>query len=198
MARNRGFGEAPKSPTAANPNVATEKQVAFIARLLDEKDLFKSPTFWDATNAMDKDEFDTYIQHIKDQAKNITKARAKDIIDALIALPNKGQENLEPGVYETSEGIFVVKYNRTKTNLYAKKMIEINAQRATEAGERVEIEFEYESGAIHRIKASDKMPLDRAKALTIRYGRCINCGRHLKAAESVERGIGPICIKSFA
>lgn len=201
MSRNRGFGEsAEPSNTPRDPNLASEKQVAFIARLLDEKDLFKSPSFWDATNAMDKDEFAAYIQHIKDTSKTITKARAKDIIDALIALPNKpveGQGNIEPGVYETAEGIFVVKFNRAKTNLYAKKMVEINAERATESGERVEIEFDYAPGAIRRIKAEDKMPLERAKALTIRYGRCINCGRHLKAAESVERGIGPVCIKSF-
>jgi Family of unknown function (DUF6011) len=104
----------------------------------------------------------------------------------------------EAGVYETPSGdIFVVKPNREGTRLYAKRLVEINAQRATEAGERVEIEFQYESGAIYGLKPEMKMDLERAKALTIRYGRCIVCGRRLKAAESVERGIGPVCIKSF-
>jgi hypothetical protein len=98
----------------------------------------------------------------------------------------------EPGVYETPEGVvYVVRPNRQKSRMYAKKLVEINAQRATEAGERVKIEFEYESGAIYRLTPEMKMPLERAKALTIRYGRCI-------AAQSVERGIGPVCIKSFA
>jgi hypothetical protein len=130
----------------------------------------------------------------------------------------------EPGVYENADGIYVVKFNREKTRLYAKRLIEINADRSTEAGEceghespdgahmgetvfcdgtcvaqpRAQIEFEYESGAIYKLDPADKMPLDKAKALTIRYGRCIVCGRHLKAAESVERGIGPVCRKSFA
>jgi hypothetical protein len=104
----------------------------------------------------------------------------------------------EPGVYELQDGtVYVVKFNKDKTALYAKKLIEINAERATEAGEPVRIEFEYARGAVYKIKPSDKMDLERAKALTIRYGRCIVCGRKLKARVSVEQGIGPVCIKSF-
>lgn len=104
----------------------------------------------------------------------------------------------EPGVYERADGVvFVVKPNRAKTALYAKRLVEINAERATEAEERVQIEFEYEAGAVFTLTPEDKMPLDRAKELTLRYGRCIVCGRGLKAAKSVEDGIGPVCIKSF-
>jgi hypothetical protein len=103
----------------------------------------------------------------------------------------------QPGVYENEDGIFIVKPTRDKSRLYAKKLVEINAERATEAGERVQIEFEYAKGAIYKLKPEHKMDLERAKALTIRYGRCIVCNTPLKAAESVERGIGPVCIKSF-
>lgn len=104
----------------------------------------------------------------------------------------------EPGVYESPEGIFVVKPNRDKTRLYAKKLVEIGGERLNDQGEHVQIEFEYAPGAIYRLHPDHKMPLDRAKELTIRYGRCIVCNRHLKAAQSVEQGIGPVCIKSFA
>jgi hypothetical protein len=104
----------------------------------------------------------------------------------------------EPGVYELPDGtVYVVKFNKAQTSLYAKKLVEINAERATEAGEPVRIEFEYERGAIFKISPEDKMDLERAKKLTIRYGRCIVCGRKLKAKVSVEQGIGPVCIKSF-
>lgn len=103
----------------------------------------------------------------------------------------------EPGVYENDEGIFVVKYNRARTRLYAKRLVEINAQRATEVGERVNIEFVYAPGVIYRLRPEQKMDLERARELTIRYGRCLVCGRRLRAAESVERGIGPVCIQSF-
>jgi hypothetical protein len=109
---------------------------------------------------------------------------------------------LTPGVYEKGDDIFVVKPNREKTRLYAKRLVEVSlsAPRLLESGDRVDydIEFEYAKGAIYDLAESDRMPYERAKALSIRYGRCINCGRRLKAADSVERGIGPVCAKAFA
>jgi hypothetical protein len=105
----------------------------------------------------------------------------------------------EPGVYELPDGtIYVVRPNQAKSRLYAKRLVEINAERALEEGGRVQIDFEYEKGAIFKIKPEHKMELERAKELTVRYGRCIVCGARLKDAKSVERGIGPVCIKSFA
>lgn len=103
----------------------------------------------------------------------------------------------QPGVYEKDGVIYVVKFNKEKTALYAKQIRELNSTRITEAGTVVEIEFDYAAGAIYKLAPEDKMPLERAKEYTIRYGRCIVCGRDLKKAESVERGIGPVCIKSF-
>lgn len=102
----------------------------------------------------------------------------------------------EPGVYETKDGIFVVKPNKDKTRLYAKKLVE-SSSRLTEAGTVVDFDFVYAPGIIYLLTPSMKMPLERAKGLMIRYGRCIVCGRHLKVADSVEKGIGPVCIKSF-
>lgn len=109
----------------------------------------------------------------------------------------KPAAQLDPGVYEVDGTVYVVKPNRQRTRLYAKRLVEINAERATEAGERVQIEFEYAPGAIYQIRPEHRMCITRAKALTIRYGRCICCGRHLRAAGSVERGIGPVCARSF-
>lgn len=104
----------------------------------------------------------------------------------------------EPGVYEKDGTVYVVKFNKEKTNLYAKQIRELNSTRLTEAGTVVEIEFDYASGAIFKLTPDDKMPLDKAKEYTLRYGRCIVCGRRLKKAESVERGIGPICAGYFS
>jgi hypothetical protein len=106
-------------------------------------------------------------------------------------------EPVTPGVYEVEGEVFVVKPNREKTRVYAKKLVEIRSERLTETGEHVQIEFEYAPGAIRKIRPEHRMDVERAKALTIRYGRCIVCGRRLKAAQSVEQGIGPVCIKSF-
>lgn len=105
---------------------------------------------------------------------------------------------LEMGVYELPSGeVYVVKPNREKTRLYAKKLVEASSDRVTETSKRVPFDFVYERGAIYRIKPEYRMSIERGKEFMIRYGRCIVCGRFLKVAESVERGIGPVCIKAF-
>jgi Family of unknown function (DUF6011) len=101
-----------------------------------------------------------------------------------------------PGVYRMAGQIFVVKENREHSRCYAKKLVE-TSQRLTEQGEIVEFDFECAPGAIYDLQESDRLPLEEAKKLIIRYSRCIVCGRHLKLAQSVEAGIGPVCIKYF-
>lgn len=107
---------------------------------------------------------------------------------------------VEAGVYETEAGIYVVKRTRDKQRVYAKKLVELRdtqGDRLTECSERARFDFEYAPGAIYTLTEDDRMPLERAKELTVRYGRCINCGRRLKVAESLERGLGPVCVKAF-
>lgn len=121
----------------------------------------------------------------------LTRVRSQNELQDEIA------EGLEPGVYEVDNEIFVVKPNREGTQLYAKKLVEASSDRLTEKDQRVKFDFVYDKGAIYRIKPEHRMDIKRAKVLIIRYGRCIVCGRRLKVAESVERGIGPVCIKAF-
>lgn len=115
-------------------------------------------------------------------------------------VPQETVKVTEPGVYEKDGEVYIVKPNREKTRLYAKRLVELRdtqGDRITDEDERVRIDFVYEPGVVFSLRPEDKMPLEKAKRLTVRYGRCIVCGRHLKVAESVERGIGPTCIKSF-
>lgn len=113
--------------------------------------------------------------------------------------PEKPSEDLTPGIYELPNGeIYQVKLNGQKTRMYAKKIVEIRGERLTEGDDVVQIEFEYAPGAIYNIRPEHRMSLEKGKALTIRYGKCLCCSRKLKAAKSVERGIGPVCIKYFA
>jgi hypothetical protein len=108
------------------------------------------------------------------------------------------QIKLDIGVYELPTGeVYIVKLTRDKERLYAKRLIEINSTRLTEADGVVQIEFEYEAGAIRRIRPEHKMPLERAKGFCLRYGRCLACNRKLKVASSIEAGLGPVCRKMF-
>ncbi len=103
----------------------------------------------------------------------------------------------EPGVYKHDGQVFVVKANRQKTRLYAKRLVEIGGERLAESGDTVHIDFVYEPGAIFALRPEDQMTVEDAKPLMVRYGRCIACGAFLKDRTSVERGIGPVCIKKF-
>jgi hypothetical protein len=101
------------------------------------------------------------------------------------------------GAFKLLNGdIYIVKPNHEHTRLYAKKLV-ISSQRVTELGEHVEFDFQYEPGAIFNLLPKHRMSEEEAKALMIRYGRCIMCGRLLKKAESVERGMGRTCWKHF-
>jgi hypothetical protein len=102
------------------------------------------------------------------------------------------------GVYETPEGkIYTVTLNKKKTGTYAKEVVEIGGVRTTDAGIFVNVEFRYARGVIYSLTPEMKMTGARAQELTLRYGRCIVCGRFLKAAESVLQGIGPVCVQRF-
>lgn len=108
-----------------------------------------------------------------------------------------GTLQIEQGVYELDNQVYVVKANRQGTRVYAKRLVEIAADRFTEAEQHVNFEFEYAPGAIYRLRPEHRMAFERARELTIRYRRCLRCGRRLKNGVSVERGIGPVCITFF-
>lgn len=106
----------------------------------------------------------------------------------------------DAGVYRLPDGAIVkVQANKEKSRVYAKRLVEIGGERLTEAGAHVHAEYRYEAGLIAQVEREGvKLTLEEAKALTIRYGFCIRCGRHLKAAQSVEQGMGPVCITYFS
>jgi predicted RNA-binding Zn-ribbon protein involved in translation (DUF1610 family) len=101
------------------------------------------------------------------------------------------------GVYRKDGKIFVVKPNKEKTRCYAKEIV-ASPPRMTEHGEQVDFETVYRAGVIYQLTEADKWPLKEAAAFLTQYARCIVCGRHLKAAQSVRNSIGPICAGYFA
>lgn len=184
--------------------IATPKQIDFITKLANEKDYSSG-------------QLDRVVVHHEE----IGRETASTLIDLLLRAPRKAatpatheldnavnpgawkertapDAALTPGMYKLDGIVYQVRPNRQKTRLYAKHLIEINADRITESDEIVQIEFEYERGAVFNLREEHRMGLEEGKALCIRYGRCICCNRVLKAATSVERGIGPVCIKYFA
>ena len=106
----------------------------------------------------------------------------------------------DAGVYVLPDGAVVkVQANRDKTKVYAKRWTPSGQDRLMEAGQHEHGEYVYEAGLIREVEATGrKMSLEEAKAHSIRYGRCVRCGRHLTDGRSVEQGMGPVCIKYFS
>lgn len=105
----------------------------------------------------------------------------------------------DAGVYILPDGsIAKVKATQDKLRTYASRWVEIRGERLTEAGTRKQGEYQYEQGLVQRVAAQGrKMTLEEAKAFILRYGICARCSRKLVAADSVERGIGPVCVTYF-
>src|SRR5262245_52193485 len=72
-----------------NVRMASEKQVDFIRGLLAERDLMKSPKFFDSVQAMDNEELDNYIMRLQESADELTMQQASAWIAKLLELPKK-------------------------------------------------------------------------------------------------------------
>jgi hypothetical protein len=55
--------------------------------------------------------------------------------------------------------------------------------------------WQYVAGGIATLEIDHKMTVDEAKHFATLYSQCVWCGKTLEVTESIERGIGPVCIK---
>lgn len=144
---------------------ASEKQVSFLTTLVSER-VYEGAT----------------------EFASLSSAEASVLIGQLLNAPRKSGATFErvsqEGMYRNAEGdIYRVQTSRESGNLYAKRLD------VFEGG------FVYEVGAIRKVKPSDRLTVEEAKALGVQYGFCIVCGILLTDPKSVEQGIGPVCIK---
>jgi hypothetical protein len=144
---------------------ASEKQIAFLSTLVAERQHTESVNL-DA----------------------LTSAEASALIGSLLDAPRKSGGSFEQvtkeGVYQTADGeIYRVQTSRQSGNLYAKRLDIFDGG------------FIYEQGAIRKLRPSDRLSVEQAKALGVQYGFCVVCGLLLTDPKSVEQGIGPVCIK---
>ena len=98
--------------------------------------------------------------------------------------PKPANPVTEPGMYANGSDIYRVKRSESG-NLYA---MLYNPAGATKS-ER----FTYARGAMATLSADDRMTLDQAETLGLKFGICCVCGAELTAEKSVGRGIGPVC-----
>jgi len=92
----------------------------------------------------------------------------------------------EVGMYSLSQAVYRVKLSKAG-RLYAMQFI----PSAPTKSER----FEYAPGVIHDLQATDRLTVEQVSKMGLQFGVCCVCGAELSDADSVARGIGPVCIK---
>jgi hypothetical protein len=113
----------------------------------------------------------------------LSSKEASDLISNLLKAPKSSRIVSKHGIYQTENGdIYRVQPSQQTGRFYAKKLVFTGG-------------WEYESGAIYRLKEEQRMTLEQAKAFGMATGLCCVCGRFLTDPASVEQGIGPVCIK---
>lgn len=161
--------------TALKP--ASDKQTALIKKLFGEKDVPAG-------------------MEIPTDSKT-----ASRMIDWLFTQPRKpAPQNaaVTPGIYIAPNGdVIKVQANKAKTNVYAKVAVAFGGERLNLLGDVVKWEWQYAAGLIAHITPAMRMTKEQAEEYSLKYSKCMCCGRQLKAAKSVAAGIGPVCIKYF-
>ena len=127
-----------------------------------------------------------------------SKGEASTILDALFAAPwlprtpvvDHAGSTLKlqaRQVYRAADGrVIRIQKSRETGSLYGKALDQ-------ETGA-----WDYLPGVQGHLSGARLLTLDEAIAISAAIGQCVRCSRTLTAAESIERGIGPICAQAFS
>jgi len=164
----------PDLAAAAAPSVrmASEKQVALIAKLAVQKDWSTAPA-----NSFERAAIENIVA-----GKPVEVKRASAAIDYLFGCASApASAAVEAGVYVNADGaVYRVYLGQQSGRMLAAKV----------EGD----EFVYAGQADRFLtSASRKMTIEEAAAWGKTTGTCIVCARRLDVPESVDRGIGPVC-----
>lgn len=159
--------------------LASEKQVALIAKLIAERDA-------------------TGIQHADHDPSTLGKAQASALIDALFAAPKSKVVKSTGRKVIDEDGFYVLRHDDAEPtiykvqiakhgsgNLYAKRLV----MDTSDGGKG---EWVYEGRKPLHLPL-EKLTLELAKELGHLYGICCCCGASLTRESSIEAGIGPVC-----
>lgn len=100
----------------------------------------------------------------------------------------------EDGIYRTDDGtIYKVQVAvHGSGRLYAKRLEITHDSDGTAHGT-----FQYAAGAIHTLRADQRLTTEQAAAYGRLYGVCVACGATLTDEKSIERGLGPKCAGKY-
>jgi hypothetical protein len=182
-------------PANHQPAPVTEKQIAYINSLLNQL----------ATKIADAPERTTIVQEalaVHDTVKillnqnGVSKAQGSRAIEMLLSWNQRSfaprpvpvvREKAPIGVYKRGEEIYRVIKGRQSANTYAQRLtVDFNGAPT----------WVYEGGMVFELKVEELISPEVAAQMGRSVGYCVICGRFLTDAESVAKGIGPVCEKN--
>jgi hypothetical protein len=197
---------------------ATVKMRSYALRLAEERRIPEcGPYKWEA-------DIRATIRRLEEkQAGQLRYVGFKDcsaVIDYLKGLPRKDDAPaqsaqgrprapmVKPGCFIMAGRIWVAHERRDKLGVWVEQLVEGTADRIHDAtGERVNFELVYDAATSRRVvqdlTEAHRMTFAQARDYMIRFGTCFApvgrgiCGLRLKAADSVELAIGPVCGPKF-
>jgi len=161
--------------------MATEKQIAFMEKLAQEKDYplplgYKSWASGKASKLIDD------LLHLNKPVQSLKSSTGR-FITPFPKLSIK-DEFIEAGFYCLDGEVVKVQLNLAGTKLYAKHLTQIKGGTWY---------FNYEHGLIAKLTQNMKLEREQAAAFGKIYGYCCICATRLTNEESINKGIGPIC-----
>lgn len=165
-----------KAGQAAPVRLASEKQVAFILKLLAEKDLSGTA-------------FTSWTGEVLAQ---LPMQDASPAIDMLMKLPRKPEVEIKAGAYRLEDGSFVRVYRGQQSRkMLAAMLINITAEDRDGAWQYLGMASRFVKPTDHRLTVEECEELTAASGAD--HSWCCVCGRRLDDPNSVSRGIGPVC-----
>lgn len=174
--------------TQAPTRLASEKQRAFVRRLLAERDLAGTAyVAWD----------DVLID------EHLSPADASAAIDDLMSRPRAERVvvPLEAGIYRNPDtaAIYKVYTNQARTRMLAKLLVLPEGWLDVPREQRAELlgkpNWDYQGVAERFVQPAWRMTLEQAKEFGTIYGVCCDCGALLTDENSIKAGIGPWCAR---
>lgn len=154
-------------------------QVSFLERLVNERQISA------ATASADLATLREWL------ASGANKGQVDTLIKRFKGLPRRQGASIEIGMYVTAdERIFRVYKARSGMYLLVKRL---------DGSDAAGWSYTYigPSRALNGLKGLRKMTLEEAKGWGKKTGTCCVCAAHLTDGESIDKGIGPVCERSF-
>lgn len=162
-------------------NPATDSQMSYIASLMDKVYGDNAP--------------EAYLALVESE---ITRKQASEKIDALRAMLYSTPAQPKPtvtvpdGIHYTDGTVYRIRTSKSG-NQYAERLLTQIEREANEGKAWV-----YEGRKpLAGLSSDTVLTFQQAKAYGKMYGICADCGKLLTNPDSVEAGIGPVCIKKW-